>query len=337
MPNDHGGGLRVLGRISDPAPLPEPPRLPVVPIIFLPGIMGSNLRIKAGSVAEVKRRFEQEGQGGAFTTHAWQPPSLRYSKVRASASILLELAGGSCQAVRTARTWEAFGPKLRQVLLNPATVEVDENGFIPRFIPGLLHAEGRPGTTVARERGWGSVYWDSYWTLLTYLERALNAWSRHDPASLWLRQMQVEMAVTQSEGFACFDWVRPTPEEVERTLQHRYPVHAAGYNWTQSNRISADEVLARIEAWVQRYRDQGHPCRGVILVTHSMGGLVARVVSQLDRERQNLILGVVHGVMPATGAPVAYRRMVAGTEHDSPIFLRELRTSFPSFAGRTAA
>ena len=337
MPTDPGGGLRVLGRASEPSPPPEPPKLPVIPIIFLPGIMGSNLRVKAASVAEVKRRFEEEGKGRVFTPHAWQPPSVRYSLVRTVASALLEAAGGNCQAVRMARAWDQFGPKLRQVLLNPETVEVDERGFLPKFIVGLPFMDGRGAPTVARERGWGSVYWDSYWPLLKYLEQALNPWFRHDPASIRSRRMHVEMAVLQSESLPRFDWVRPTGEQVERAVQCRYPVHAVGYNWTQSNRKSADEVLARIEAWVQGYQDQGATCGKVILVTHSMGGLVARMVSQLDQQRKQLVLGVVHGVMPATGAPVAYRRMVAGTEHDSPPLLKELRTVFPVLAGRTAA
>jgi pimeloyl-ACP methyl ester carboxylesterase len=49
----------------------------------------------------------------------------------------------------------------------------------------------------------------------------------------------------------------------------------------------------------------------VLLVTHSMGGLVARSFSQ---DNAGLVMGVVHGVMPAVGAAAAYYRMVAGAE-----------------------
>jgi len=49
----------------------------------------------------------------------------------------------------------------------------------------------------------------------------------------------------------------------------------------------------------------------VILVTHSMGGLVARHYSENMNGREN-ILGIVHGVMPDLGSPAAYRRMKTG-------------------------
>jgi triacylglycerol esterase/lipase EstA (alpha/beta hydrolase family) len=58
----------------------------------------------------------------------------------------------------------------------------------------------------------------------------------------------------------------------------------------------------------------GRKCEKVILVTHSMGGLVARYYSELldgDFGQKN-ILGIVHGVMPDRGAPMAYKRMKAG-------------------------
>ena len=54
-------------------------------------------------------------------------------------------------------------------------------------------------------------------------------------------------------------------------------------------------------------------CHSAILVTHSMGGLVARCYSEVDGGKDNL-LGIVHGVMPTVGAGVFYRRMKCGTE-----------------------
>jgi hypothetical protein len=44
-----------------------------------------------------------------------------------------------------------------------------------------------------------------------------------------------------------------------------------------------------------------------------MGGLVARACSEL-KGMQGKIAGIVHGVMPATGSPTAYKRVRAGTE-----------------------
>lgn len=56
-------------------------------------------------------------------------------------------------------------------------------------------------------------------------------------------------------------------------------------------------------------------CEKVILVTHSMGGLVARHCSEVLGMSEK-ILGIVHGVMPAIGAAAVYRRFKAGTEGD---------------------
>ncbi|PWF47573.1 hypothetical protein BHT19_0028240, partial [[Kluyvera] intestini] len=87
-----------------------------------------------------------------------------------------------------------------------------------------------------------------------------------------------------------------------------YPVHAVGYNWLQSNKVSAKRLATEIERITAYYRSKRNSCEQVILVTHSMGGLVARACVQLP-EMQERILGVVHGVMPALGAPATYKRI----------------------------
>ena len=85
------------GRKAPESPAPEASRLPVVPIVFLPGIMGSNLRVRDSSVAQVKQQFAQEGK--AFTGKAWNPPSVRYSKMLTAKTLLLETLAP------TARRW----------------------------------------------------------------------------------------------------------------------------------------------------------------------------------------------------------------------------------------
>ena len=94
-----------------------------------------------------------------------------------------------------------------------------------------------------------------------------------------------------------------------------FPVHAMGYNWLQSNRDSGIYVSKRITALIESYKAHGFECEKVIVVTHSMGGLVARAL--IHPEMGNLgtkILGIVHGVMPAIGAGAAYKRMRCGFE-----------------------
>lgn len=92
-----------------------------------------------------------------------------------------------------------------------------------------------------------------------------------------------------------------------------FPVYAVGYNWTDSNENSGRELAARIKEIIGEARQVTGLCEKVILITHSMGGLVARWASEVAGA-QGSILGIIHGVQPATGAPAAYWRMKAGFE-----------------------
>ena len=69
-----------------------------------------------------------------------------------------------------------------------------------------------------------------------------------------------------------------------------------------------------------------------------MGGLVARISNGLGGKGNSNILGVIHGMMPATGAPLLYRQIVAGSEQESnPLLLHDLRTAKAKLLGRTRA
>jgi uncharacterized Zn-binding protein involved in type VI secretion/pimeloyl-ACP methyl ester carboxylesterase len=97
-----------------------------------------------------------------------------------------------------------------------------------------------------------------------------------------------------------------------------FPVIAFGYNWTASNKTSAHKLADRIKKAIEdaeKVAGKGN-CPGVILVTHSMGGLVARACCKLNKVTDK-VLGVVHGVMPANGSPSAYWRIKCGIEHNS--------------------
>jgi hypothetical protein len=65
----------------------------------------------------------------------------------------------------------------------------------------------------------------------------------------------------------------------------------------------------------------------VIIVTHSMGGLVARHYSEVLGTKEggsghrDKVLGILHGVMPTTGSPTAYKRVKAGTEGAAGVVL----------------
>jgi pimeloyl-ACP methyl ester carboxylesterase len=99
-------------------------------------------------------------------------------------------------------------------------------------------------------------------------------------------------------------------------------VYACGYDWRQSNADSGAALQSRIQQVLQQ-EDQATK---VILVTHSMGGLVARWACQ--NGAAGSVLGVVHVVQPAVGAVVAYRRYKTGAQSGmgdgNPVFVRIL-------------
>lgn len=97
-------------------------------------------------------------------------------------------------------------------------------------------------------------------------------------------------------------------------ISFQLPVYGFGYNWTASNSSSGKKLKEFIEQVIQKHS----PCERVILVTHSMGGLVARS-AVLEHGANAKVLGIVHGVQPATGSAAAYWRMKAGFERPQKV------------------
>ncbi len=94
----------------------------------------------------------------------------------------------------------------------------------------------------------------------------------------------------------------------------RLPVYSFGYNWTASNEEAGRELASRVTGLIAGYAAAGHTCRFAMLITHSMGGIVARAAMHFVGGFKEKILGVIHGVQPVTGSPAAYWRMKAGFE-----------------------
>ena len=114
----------------------------VIPVIFVPGSMGSNLRARAN----LNKRDDDALRPGE---PAWRPPN--------------HLAG----KYREADVWETRAPALRQRILDPAILEVDPDGELDFPLCGL-------DADVMRERGWGEIHADSYGALLVDLQRHLD-------------------------------------------------------------------------------------------------------------------------------------------------------------------
>jgi pimeloyl-ACP methyl ester carboxylesterase len=259
----------------------------VIPVMVVPGIMGTNLRARLHP--RVRKEHNQDIAPGK---PAWRPPNT--------------MPGGLWDAL----AWDRYDPTLRQRRLDPDTLEVDEDG--PSHIPhrdGRLHVHPK----LARERGWGELHAASYGELLCALETRLNRTFLHDDDSgerRLQRHWQDVMACDPARWGVAH--MKPMTEaELEKHARHHYPVDGVGYNWLECCEKGARRLERRIVDTIAYWTGMGRKCEQVILVTHSMGGLVARACARRIPDR---IAGVIHGVMPVLGAPAAYRRMTCGTE-----------------------
>ncbi|AXA89976.1 triacylglycerol lipase [Massilia sp. YMA4] len=279
----------------------------VLPIVFLPGIMGSNLKLSPQRQKMLRKKVNI----------AWRPDSL-----------------GATNTVGAS----TLKPYERQLMLDPAHTSVDgydsagpsdvcgdgrnENVKLQRLsVPPLLvddpftAKDGRTAVQKARGRGWGEVYFNSYGGLLQLLESRLNnTFSAGKLRPEWLEVVGVDPVRWQA-----------TPDLPQKALQEDevkaiadgcwFPVYAFGYNWLESNAISACHIAKRIDKLIAGLCKAGYECNQVVVITHSMGGLVARaLIHPAYGNALGNILGMVHGVMPAMGAPAAYKRMRAGFE-----------------------
>jgi pimeloyl-ACP methyl ester carboxylesterase len=256
---------------------------PIVPVVFLPGVMGTNLKASDGKPA-------------------WTPPNVGGP---------MEVAN----AIVTLVKWSTMGAADRQKRLNPKNLSVDNSGPVNVGESGLTKEQ-------AQARGWSEVHKDSYHGILAYLQVQLNhPMLRGKPEGDWIKPQEDEKDLNKK--------LLPTPvlqtspkrygaqgsgpsmdDGMLKTLAtHQYPVHAVGYNWAQSNGKSAAEVFTRIQAICKKYGTDK-----AIVITHSMGGIVARGMIALIPESKNWIYGIVHGAQPATGAPVAAKRFRTGAE-----------------------
>lgn len=294
------------------------PPLPTIPVIVVPGIMGTNL---CATTDPHKEKNRELAPGEA----AWRPPN------------------GLVDGYTEIGKWQERTPKQRQRILDPATLDVDGGGDVD--LSDTILKSGFDDAR-ARERWWGEVHWGSYGKLICALEYNLNTtfWFPTASArSTGQRQLQPHWRAVN--GWERKDWgaaatgiTAPLTEaELEKHARFKYPVYACGYNWLLSSEESARRLQQRIQEIIHFWSSREHPCKQVILVTHSMGGLVARACAKQIPE---LIAGVIHGVMPVLGAPVCYRRIACGTEGAQPgmgYIATKKAEGFAIIAGRTAA
>lgn len=192
----------------------------VIPVIFVPGVMGSNLRERGAALkSAVRWRLDDAKSAGR-----WAAPD------------------------RNA----AF----RKEYLNPAVMEVDPDGKVTDQTS--LPAEE------LRRRGWGEVGYLSYGEFLGWLENTLNDFEQ---CKTGLRSQLVGKALQAMTGDEPL-----SRDEVALSYRYRFTVYACGYNWLDSNVVSAQRLKKRIEETIARYKAEKKRCEKVIIVTHSMGG-----------------------------------------------------------------
>jgi pimeloyl-ACP methyl ester carboxylesterase len=277
-----------------------------IPIVFIPGIMGSNLRLSDKRQAELKKK----------TNISWRPEAMMEDIALIFKS-----------------------PAERQMIMDPEATEVDryslsdpkaderhDNVTKVPYLRDVLGPDGQPLTRKsagkeidqhARLRGWSEVFYESYGELLRSLEAQLNQMCKDGAAGKsWTTGERKAVDVSPKEWGG--NGGEPLSADELKTISDAwYPVHAVGYNWLRSNGDSAKDVAARIREIIQYYKSRQFDCQKVIVVTHSMGGLVGRALVHPDYgNAQDVIAGIVHGAMPAVGAAAAYKRIRVGFEGD---------------------
>jgi hypothetical protein len=268
----------------------------VVPVFFIPGIMGSNLKRKGSKDI------------------AWRPDASWY----------------------TAKIFGNLSPAQRRKVLDPDNTELDDSGEIPdsilRFFKNVSPNVQTNWKTEFTRRGWGTVMLSSYSEILFHLERNLNTIYDHtQPASdqglevtsYWQKDILGVKATVDSDGKSLHPWGEMTGfealnmDDLKEKIGDKYwfPVYAAGYNWLQSNEVAGKDIAGKIRNTIRNYQDLGFVCEKAIIVTHSMGGLAARAACHAEMGNlADVVAGVVHGEQPALGAAAAYKRMHAGFE-----------------------
>lgn len=280
----------------------------IIPVLFIPGIMGTNLRQKNS-----KKK-------------AWRPPNA-------------DLAGAA-DLIGQLFSYAFKSTEERTADLTTPAVEIDPNGPIDEGESGLPK-------NVLVARGWGGVMRSSYHPFMGQLQHYLNQLSRYDfkRCQADLQEWAKEQGLEPPADWGAESGDPLTKDEILHAANYQFDVWAGGYNWLQSNRDSGAAIKDYVEKVVLPYYNEGkevkvkdtpdgegnNDCRiqrkkpsrplaeQVIVVTHSMGGLVSRSLTEIHNCEK--VMGVSHGVQPATGAPATYKRMRSGFEGAEQLFL----------------
>jgi hypothetical protein len=329
----------------------------VIPVIFLPGVMGSNLRMSKSRQKDLKRDDNR----------AWRPDDISkgdvvggtgfggWFKNASPAQRQLDFDPNETEVeyYHYTESKGRFDPQGAETLASDARHKNVPDGLPP--IPPLMgHAfsfEADPGADalskqrkfatvaqVARWRGWSEVFFaGAYGTMLKTTEKYLNNIAKKgEIGPLWKARPDdalpgrreggelTELLMQDPRKFGASAGAPLSSSDLKQVAPCWYPVHAMGYNFIKSNADSAVVIAGRIRGLVKGYQKRGLKCNEVIIITHSMGGLLARALihplyGNLLNDKDVKVLGIYHNVMPTMGAAGAYKRMRFGfRENDNP-------------------
>ena len=307
----------------------------LIPIVFLPGIMGSNLRLSKARQAQIKRKnnisWWPDNTGDAFARRnasaADRQMRLDPDEVEVDRYKVSDHGGDRFDATGDETvSSDQRHDNVPDNLGNVSKLLVSD----PKADPSHPLASNKQSFTAAqkaRARGWSEVMFGSYGEILQLMERQLNDMLQADGdkvkvSAFWSNKDSREALVGRATASFGGQGGEPlTQDDLKKIGDCWYPVHAFGYNWLNSNGEEAKTLAPKITKLIETYNENGFNCPGVIVVTHSMGGILTRALMHPDYGNiKDKILGVVHGVMPTTGAAAAYKRMRAGFEGSNKSF-----------------
>lgn len=268
------------------------PPTKVIPVIFIPGIMGTNLKDNDG--VSVWRADKYMGMDTLYLT--------------------------------------SLGGNERRKILNVNSTRVDDRG---KYIQSENIPFSDDGNMLPKrsERGWGKALFLSYGTFLDVLQTALLDDWQHDILNIERSDKSKSFqSKGPSKGILRHLVNNPiggtheallSDEELAHFEHFLFSVHVFGYNWLEDNAISAENLATYIDEVLDTYKYKhgyGLAIEKVIILTHSMGGLIARYAMNPPEGAfqgcKDKVLGVVHGVIPDLGSPAAYRRMKVGAAQE---------------------
>jgi hypothetical protein len=308
----------------------------VIPVIFLPGVMGSNLRMsKERQIKDLKRSDNRAWRPDDLMTTAGQADVVAgfgmgnwfKNATPAQRQLVFDPNETEVEYYHYTESKERFDPDGRETLASdarhqnvPDSLEAipplmgQRHPPISRGNSRLVMAKARETPAqIARWRGWSEVLFaGAYGEMLKTAENYLNnILLRGEMNPIWRNVCADPREFGATSGAAISE------SDLRKIAACWYPVHAMGYNFLKSNGDSAKVIAERIRGLVRGYKRRGFNCNEVIIVTHSMGGLVGRALlhprygNMLD-DKEVKVLGMYHNVMPTMGAAATYKRMRFG-------------------------